>query len=208
MHTNHPLWPPSLNLLCLSFGWYWLLSGSPWLHPAVPLMIGHGWRVWMFAMPVLSHTGYSITLSSTDKAIVGILSAPAASDKFHLLAPPTLIFYSKKWNSGLIIFWINGAASQLVSLRYFPLLSFSAVSVSLVFLKRIYQKICPCTLHVSANQIMVWQSHTEAVIHGSLLQGMIILYNHSDGWHGLLTNTTPSGWGYLAPEQVMLQTAI
>lgn len=61
----HLPWPPLLYLLCLSFDWCCLLSVSPWLRPAVPLTIQHRWCGWMFAIPQLSHTGYSSTLSIT-----------------------------------------------------------------------------------------------------------------------------------------------
>lgn len=36
------------------------------------------------------------------------------SDTFNPLSAPTLIFYSWKWTSGLIVFWINRAASLSV----------------------------------------------------------------------------------------------
>lgn len=172
--TSRPLWPPLLYLLSLSLDWYWLLSGSLWLRPAVtlcPLMIRHEVAE---CLPFLNyHTQdtavtrdllihYPCTIG--DREIVRIYSASPVSDKFHLLSAPALIFRSWKWTTGgLIVFWINRAAS----LSDAPLLSFSTVSPRLSHTQihtHIYQQLAHVKLHVSVNQINLWQRRTEPVM--------------------------------------------
>lgn len=99
-------------------------------------------------------------------------------------APTLIFFYSWKWTSGLIIFWINRAASlstTILSLILF--LVSSCLSLTHVY-HRLYiqthlSKIGQCTWLVPVHQINLWERRIEPVIHGRLLQGMIILHDHS-----------------------------
>lgn len=111
-------------------------------------------------------------------------SASPGSDKFNLSSAPILIFSGWKWNSGVIVFWINRAASLSVYRSPLSYLFLHVQSPCLAHIDtcihtvHIYQKNGPLTLHVSVNQINLRQRRIKPVIHDSLLQGMITLHDH------------------------------
>lgn len=143
--TNHPPWPPLLYLLSLSLDWYCLLSGSPWLRPAVtlcPLMIRHECSHCLsFLNYHTQHTqqwlmtSLSITLKQQQERQLW------DTDKFLPLSAPALIFWSWKWSSGLNVLWINRAACLSVyNIPFF--LSFYTVSCALIHTHaHVYQKL-------------------------------------------------------------------
>ena len=160
--TIHPPWPPLLYLLSLSLDWYSLLSGSPWLRPAVTLcllMIQHGCSHCLSFLNYHTQsiqqwlmTSLSITLKQQqERQLWEYTLHHRTQDKFLLLSAPTLIFWSWKWSGGLIVLWINWAAC--LSVYDAPLfLSFYSVScVQIHTHAHVYQKLA--NVHHTSLQI-------------------------------------------------------
>lgn len=97
------------------------------------LNICHSWTITyrMQQQLLTSFIHYLCTIEAEET--VRICSASPVSDKFNLSSTPTLIFRSWKWKSGLIVFWINCAASLYVynSPPSYLLLQFLCLHVSL-----------------------------------------------------------------------------
>lgn len=149
----------------------------------------------MFAIPDLSHTGCSAAhdllihylCTVGDKEIVRIYSASPVSDKCNLWSAPILIFYSWKWFDLVL----DKQGCQPVCLWHSTLLYFI---LSLTDTHIYHIKIGQCTLHVSVNQSTPRQRRIEPIIHGRLLQGMIIGFLHDHRTQALptlLTKTAP-----------------
>ncbi len=124
--TSHPPWPPLLYLLSLPLDRYRLLSGSQWLRPAVrlcPLMVWHGWSGWISPIPQLSRTGcssdswppypsplYSRWWGNCENILMYHRCQINLISRLLQHWFPT----AGKRTSGLIVFWINRAASLSV----------------------------------------------------------------------------------------------